>query len=164
MTRSYLGKFIRQGKTNEVMVYLEALLSFPPRTKMEIGSNIENYSATQLYEKFYEVLDLLGPEQEDTEDDTKKSEILLTNLKISRTLKESISTMLCESFQTEINQEIKKNPDFLRKVVPTYLESKDTRLLFERLWKILEELGKEHGFNEEQICCAWAVSLCHLNL
>jgi hypothetical protein len=153
MIREDLGKLIYQGKTNEVMECLKAECD-PPTSKMEIQLTIENrnYSATNLYEKFYEVLHLLDPKADKNRD----------RIRLERTpiLVQSITTMLEEVFRANIRQEISKNShNFLHEVVPTYLEGKSTHLLFEGLWKILEMIRLKEGLDENQICCAWAVCL-----
>lgn len=158
MAREDIGKLIYQGRTNDVIKILEVEYSYPPTSKVEIWLTIENrnYSATQLYEKFYEVLNLLDPKA-----DLNRDRIMLERTRI---LIPSITTMLEEFFQANIRQEIRKNSnDFLLKVVPTYLEGKSTHLLFERLWEILEQIRRKEGLNENQICCAWAVCLIYPN-
>jgi hypothetical protein len=158
MTRQYLGELIYQGKTNEVMECLKVECD-PPTSKMEIWLTIENrdYTATKLYEKFYEVLEILNPKA-----DLNRDGIIL---EITPILRPSITTMLEEVFQANIRQEMRKNShDFLRKVVPTYLEGQSTHLLFEELWKILEVIRLKEGLDENQICCAWAVCLYYLKI
>lgn len=158
MTRQDLAELIYQGKTSEVMECLKIQCD-PPTSKMEIRLTIENhnYSAIKLYEKFSEVLNLLDP----------KADLNRDRIKLERTpiLMKSITTMLEKVFQVNISQEIRKDSyNFLRKVVPTYLEGKSTHLLFEKLWEILEHIRRKKGLNKNQICCAWAVCLiCHPN-
>lgn len=125
-----------------------------PTSKTKIWSYLSNDNSTEIYENFYEVLNFLIAEEDDTEDIIRQ--IYQTNLERSQTFKECIITMFRKSYQTEISQDITEDLYFLSEVFPTYLEGKDTHLLFENLWQILKELG----FNEDQICSAWGLSLC----
>lgn len=125
-----------------------------PTSKTKIWSYLSNDNSTEIYENFYEVLNFLLAEEDDTEDIIRY--IYQTNLESSQTFKACIITMFRKSYQDESSQDITEDLYFLTKVFPTYLEGKDTHLLFENLWEILKEIG----FNEDQICSAWGLSLC----
>lgn len=164
--REDLGKLIYQGKTTEVIDFLQQSVSYVPPNKIEIWSRIENYSATQLYDKFHEVLEILDPKYQFLDISDPKAGLNIDSIRSERTLliKQSIATLLVESFQTNINEESKKNPDFLRDSVRSYLEGRSPSLLmpslFNGLWEIVEKIAFKERLNEAQICAAWSVSLC----
>lgn len=155
MTREVLGKLIRQeGGAKKLKESWKGTLFYPTsKTEILLTLTMRNCTAPQVNENFYQVLDILNPK----EGDIKKIKNSLTSLEITKKLKEYIPIMLRESFQFEVNNETIEKLIYLRNVIPASLEVTDIRLLFENLWEILKKLR----FSEEQIGCAWRISLDH---